>query len=107
MDALPELITERLDEIRALCVKYRVKHLTLFGSAANGLFNAKRSDIDLVVEFEWDNDPLERGRRYLGFWKELKKLFGRNVDLLEASTIHNPYLVQSIDASHRDIYDAA
>ena len=33
VDTLPPLIVEKLDAVRALCEKYRVKRLTLFGSA--------------------------------------------------------------------------
>ena len=106
MDALPEVIAERMGEIRDLCEKYRVKRLTLFGSAVKGTFDPKTSDVDFVVEFEWDPDPLERGRLWLELWDELKDLFGRNVDLLVNTTIRNPYLAQAIDAAHVDLYAA-
>jgi predicted nucleotidyltransferase len=107
MDALPAVITENLEGIRALCVKYHVKRLTLFGSAAKGRFNPRKSDVDLVVEFDWHPDPLERGRRYNELWDNLRDILGRKVDLLVASTITNPYLVEAIRESHRDLYDAA
>lgn len=103
MDALPAVIAERLGEIRDLCEKYRVKRLTLFGSAVKGTFDPERSDVDFVVEFEWDPDPLERGRLWLELWDELKDLFGRNVDLL-VNTRRSPYLAQAIDAAHVDLY---
>lgn len=106
MNALPPIITERLDEVRALCEKYRVKRLTLFGSAVKGTFDPQTSDLDFVVEFEWDPDPLERGRLWLELWDELKDLFDRNVDLLVASTIKNPYLAESIDQNRLDLYAA-
>ena len=48
MPALPALITDHLAEVRALCEKYRVKRLTLFGSAVKGTFEFGR-EIDLVV----------------------------------------------------------
>jgi predicted nucleotidyltransferase len=107
MDALPAVITENLEGIRALCVKHHVKRLTLFGSAANGAFDSKRSDVDLVVHFEWHPDPLERGRRYLNLWEALQDLLDRKIDLLEASTVKSPYLVSAIEENHRELYDAA
>ena len=106
MEALPDLIATRLGEVRALCEKYRVKRLTLFGSAVKGTFDPERSDVDFVVEFEWDPDPSERGRLWLDFWDELKLLFGRNVDLLVSSTIKNPSLARAIEMSHVDLYAA-
>ena len=81
MDALPEIVTNHLDEVRALCEKYSVKRLAIFGSAVKGTFDPARSDLDFTVEFEWHPDPLERGRRWLDFGEELKDLFRRPVDL--------------------------
>ena len=105
MNALPPLITDHLDEVRALCEKYRVKRLTLFGSAVKGTF-AERSDVDFVVEFEWHPDPLERGRRWTYLWEDLKDALGRDIDLIVASTIRNPYIAKSIERAHVDLYAA-
>ena len=44
MNALPPLITEHLEEVRALCEKYAVKRLTLFGSAVKGTFDPETSE---------------------------------------------------------------
>lgn len=106
MNALPPLVEEKLPEVRALCEKYRVKRLTLFGSAVKGTFDPGKSDLDFVVEFEWDPDPLERGRLWLDLWDELKDLFDRNIDLLVASTIKNPFFAEAIDREHLDLYAA-
>ena len=106
MDTLPPEIAEHLGEVRALCEKYSVKRLTLFGSAVKGTFDPATSDVDFVVEFEWHPDPLERGRRWNHMWEELKDVFGRNIDLLVRSTIKNPYVIASIELSHVDVYAA-
>ena len=106
MDALPPLVAERLDELRALCEQYRVKRLTLFGSAVKGTFDPETSDLDFVVEFEWHPDPLERGRRWTNLWEDLQDLFGREIDLLVASTIKNEYLAQSIETARVELYAA-
>ncbi|HVR37521.1 MAG TPA: nucleotidyltransferase domain-containing protein [Thermoanaerobaculia bacterium] len=106
MDALPSVIAEKLSEVRTLCEKYSVRKLTIFGSAVKGTFDPEKSDLDFVVEFEWHPDPLERGRRWLELWDDLRDLFERNVDLLVASTIENPYLLAQIDLAHIDVYAA-
>ncbi len=107
MNALPPLITRHLDEVRALCEKYRVKRLTLFGSAVKGTFNEATSDLDLIVEFMPENDPILYGRAYLDLWRDLRRLFHRKVDLVESTTMDNPYFVQAIHDSRVEIYDAA
>jgi len=52
MEALPEIVTQHLDDVRALCEKYRVKRLAIFGSAVKGTFDPATSDLDFVVEFQ-------------------------------------------------------
>jgi len=106
MNALPPAVAEHLDEVHALCEQYRVKRLTLFGSAVKGTFDPATSDLDFVVEFEWDPDPLERGRLWLELWDELKNLFARDIDLLVASTIKDPVVAASIERTHLDLYAA-
>ena len=107
MNALPPIITERLAEVRALCEKYRVKRLTLFGSAVKGTFDPERSDLDFTVEFLPADDALQRGGHYLDLLCALQKLFGRNVDLVTVSTIENPYFKQVLELTERPLYDAA
>ena len=59
-------ITNRYDEIAALCQRYGVQRLDLFGSAARGTdFDPGTSDVDFLVEFE--QPPLPGiARRFLG-----------------------------------------
>ena len=106
MNALPPLITDHLDEVRALCEKYHVKRLTLFGSAVKGTFGDE-SDVDLVVEFFPESDPIRAGRSQLKFWNELERLFARKVDLVDLSAVRNPYLAASIRRHLHDLYEAA
>lgn len=107
MNALPPLITDHLDEVRALCEKYHVKRLTLFGSAVKGTFDPETSDVDFAVEFLPESDPIRAGRSQLNFWNELERLFARKVDLVDLSTIRNPYLAASIRRHLLDLYEAA
>ncbi len=52
-----QLLEEKRDELIALCLKYQVRRLDLFGSAAKGRFAPETSDLDFVAEF------LERSNR--------------------------------------------
>ena len=106
MDALPQIVTEHLDEVRALCEKYSVKRLAVFGSAVKGTFDPSRSDLDLAVEFLPLPDPLERGRHYLDLLVDLQRLFGREIDLVSVSAIKNPYFKEVLRLTQRPLYDA-
>ncbi len=107
MNALPPLITQHLDKVRALCEKYHVKRLTLFGSAVKGTFDEVTSDLDFAVEFHPHEDPLVRGARYLDLLIDLQGLFHRSVDLVAVKAIRNPYFRQVLESTERSLYEAA
>ena len=75
-----------------------------FGSSLNDTFNDKKSDIDIVVDLNYQ-DPLDYGEALLNLWDELEVLFGRKVDVLTDASIRNPYLRKSIENSKKLIYD--
>ena len=78
------LIAERRSEIAALCRRFHVRRLDVFGSAAHGDFNPARSDIDLLVEFAAEEDNFAR---FLDFKEALEALLARPVDLVDRRAI--------------------
>lgn len=97
-------ILKKLNDFKVLCEKHNVRYLYAFGSSVTDKFDYEKSDIDLLVEID-DNDPIERGEKLISIWDTLEDFFHRKVDLLTDSSIHNPYLRKSIDASKILIYD--
>ncbi len=53
---MPTLIDDKRTQIEALCRRYRVRRLDVFGSAIREDFDPSRSDVDFLVEFEADPD---------------------------------------------------
>lgn len=98
-------IEERRQTIEALCRRYRVRRLELFGSAAAGDFNPRSSDLDFLVEFD-DLQATDYADAYFGLLEELQRLFRRDVDLVVARSVKNPYLVESIRRSRTLLYAA-
>ncbi len=100
------LIAERKSEIAALCKRFGVARLEVFGSSARGEdFDPARSDVDILVAF----DPatgIPNLDRYFGLKAALADLFGRPVDLVMAGAVRNPYLRAAIDR-HRETLFAA
>lgn len=107
MNALPPLITQHLGEVRALCEKYRVKRLTLFGSAVKGTFDEEKSDLDFAVEFLPGAPPGGLHGPYFRLLQDLQDLFGRNVDLVDRRTIQNPYFREVLDLTQREVYGSS
>ena len=81
-----ELISQRRTEIAALCRRYGVERLEVFGSAARkGGFDPARSDADFLVTFS----PAVRDdfSAFIDFKQALEALLGRPVDLVEREAI--------------------
>lgn len=97
-----KLIESNISKIRALCRKYKVRRLFVFGSVLTDRFN-ERSDIDLIVDFDKDKIK-DYFDNYFDFKYSLENLFGRKVDLLEDQTIKNPYLRKNVDETKSLIY---
>jgi predicted nucleotidyltransferase len=102
---MTELINQRWPELEALCRKYRVKTLEIFGFASDGSFDPQRSDLDFLVNFL----PLEEGQSapdYFGLLHSLEDLFERKIDLVLERAIRNPYFLQGVNKSRRVVYAA-
>lgn len=97
-------LARHLPKIAALCERYGVTHMELFGSAAGSDFDSESSDFDFLVEL----DPQgmgSRGRRWLELADALEALLGRHVDLVNPRYIRNPYFLQAVNSSRSVIYD--
>ena len=46
-----DLVEEKRDALGALCRRFHVKRLEIFGSAVTGRFDPSRSDLDFLVDF--------------------------------------------------------
>jgi uncharacterized protein len=101
IDLLPAGVSE--EALTALCRRWKVQRLWVFGSAARGELRPD-SDIDLMVEFEpgarvslWD---------FVDLQQELAGFVGRDVDLVQEGTIRNPFRKASIERDLQLLYAA-
>jgi hypothetical protein len=79
------ILAECREAIAALCRRYGVARLEVFGSAARGGdFDPARSDADFLVEFA---EPSTSLTAFLDFKEALEALLGRPVDLVERSAV--------------------
>ena len=68
-----------VESVAEVCRRYRVKELSVFGSAVRGDMRAD-SDIDVMVEFE--PDARIGLLKFMSLGEDLERLFGRKVDLV-------------------------
>ncbi len=98
---LPELDRKAL---AAICRKYGLKKMSLFGSAARGEMRPD-SDVDLLVEFKRSSKTT-----YFDFARlqdELSLLFGkREIHIAGPEILENPYRRKAILPDLRTLYEA-
>jgi predicted nucleotidyltransferase len=90
------LIEHHRAEIEALCRRYSVRRLELFGSAARGDYKPAISDLDFMVEFT-DYAVPGIADQWFGLQEGLEGLFGVKVELVSARTARNPYFLETIN----------
>jgi len=90
------------NQLAGLCRRYRVRELSLFGSAARGEMRSD-SDIDMLVEFlpDAEIDLVD----HAGLMLDLSHLLGRRVDLVSKNGL-KPLIRASILEEARLVYAA-
>ncbi len=97
-------IAAKKEDVIALCRRFDVARLEIFGSAARAAdFNPDASDVDFLVEFLHDS-PLPPLEQFFGLADALKQLLGRPVDLLESGAVRNPFVLEGINSSRELVY---
>ena len=104
MTAMIPLVEQHREQIAALCRKYGVRKLELFGSAAGGDFDPAQSDIDFF--FEFDSNQTELANRFFGLSEDLERLLGRRVELVSSKDARNPYFLQIANQNRITLYAA-
>jgi len=98
-------IAQHRASIAAICQRYGIRRLEVFGSAARGDdFVAESSDADFLVEFEPGTPP--NLQSFYGAKAELERLLGRGVDLVESGAVRNPYVLACINRHREPVYAA-
>ncbi len=96
--------TVQIDEaqLARICGRYRVRELSVFGSAAHDSMRPD-SDIDLLVDFLPDAEPglLD----HAGLMLDLSELLGRKVDLVSKNGL-KPLIRDSVIRESRRLYAA-
>ena len=102
---MPLVLEPYRQQIAALCRRFHVRRLEVFGSALRDDFNPARSDVDFLVEFATSPD-INIFEVYCDLRRQLGELLGRPVDLVMPAALRNPYVRAGIEA-HRELVYAA
>ncbi len=98
--AVDQRITVDRGALAALCARYHIRRLALFGSVLRDDFSPA-SDVDVLVEFEPGHVP---GLDFFGIQDELSELLGRRVDLNTPQCL-SPYFRDEVLAEAEALYE--
>jgi predicted nucleotidyltransferase len=106
MASMISLLEQHRPDIEALCRLHQVRRLDVFGSAARGDFDASKSDVDFLVEFQplgWQG----ASHRYFGLLHGLENLLKRDIDLVDVTAVRNPLFMEVATKTRQRIVHAA
>jgi predicted nucleotidyltransferase len=95
----------QLPLVAKLFKDHKIKSAYAFGSVVSNEFNDK-SDIDLLINFQDDLEPLERGEIWWNLHDSLRNVFNREIDLVIESSLKNPYFIEELNEKKQLIYAA-
>jgi predicted nucleotidyltransferase len=104
MSYIHPYILQKLTSIKSLFEEHKVSKAYLFGSGVNETFNSE-SDIDIVINMEESDNPIETGYHHEQLWNSLEELLGRKVDLVTEKYIRNKFFLDTILKQRILIYE--
>lgn len=107
MDTIEKLrkngISLNYEGLTAICKKYRINELSIFGSSLRDDFN-ENSDIDILVSFNKESNVTLFD--IMDAEKEFSELLNRKVDIVEKEALKNPIRKNKILSTREIIYAA-
>ncbi len=89
--------------VAELCESLSVRRLDLVGSATRDDFSTDSSDIDVLIEFDGEENLFDR---YFDLKFGLERIFGRPVDVIQDEAVRNPHLRASLEQDRVNAYEA-
>jgi hypothetical protein len=99
------IVEDKREAIAALCRRYGVAALYVFGSALREDFCPGESDVDLLVEFG-PMDGHTKAHAYFDMLADLRELLGTEVDLVMVGAVKNRYIARDIETTKQMLYAA-
>lgn len=96
-------ISNKIELLKPIFQSHKVEKAYLFGSVTTEKFSAQ-SDIDLLVTFQDNIDPLEKGELWWSLYDSLRIHFNREIDLITESSLKNPYFIEEVNNTKQLIY---
>jgi|ERR1019366_25867 predicted nucleotidyltransferase len=94
---------KELPKVIELFKKHKIKNAYAFGSVVTDKFNPQ-SDVDLIINFQDNLEPLAAGEHWWNLHDELRELLHREIDLVTERSLKNPYFIKELNQTKLPIY---
>ena len=99
------ILHNKLEALKELCRRYKVKSLYACGSVNTPRFTEK-SDIDLLIEFEPDISFEEYTDIYFLMHNKLTEIYRRKIELVTRRSLSNPFFIADVEQTKQLLYGA-
>lgn len=96
-------LKEKFPEIKKILKQCHVTSAHAFGSVCTDKFNIQ-SDVDLLISFDENLEPLQRGELWWDLYYSLKDFLKREIDIVTVKSLHNPYFIKELNETKQFIY---
>ena len=91
----------------ALCKRFKVKRLELFGDGVHSDAKEDREEIGFIVDFNYDGESWGGVELYYGLERALEAIFGHEVGYFTPVALkNNPYLRRRVEKTRTPFYEA-
>ena len=101
-------LEEAREAIAALCRRYGVRRLWIFGSATGEGFDPERSDYDFLAEYGGRPDDIGPLDLLVMLPEQLASVLRRDVDVVDTRGVarKNEFFQRSVERTKREVYAA-
>jgi uncharacterized protein len=92
-----------MPQVIKLLKKHKIKSAYFFGSVLTDKFN-ENSDVDFLVNFQENLEPLEKGQLWWDLHDSLRDSLHREIDIVSEKSIKNPYFMKQLSQTRIKIY---
>ena len=101
------VVKNNMEQIILLCEKMQLQSLYLFGSGTKEKGYKSDSDLDFLYQFKKDKNGMPVSQYdYFDLMFNLKKITGKNIDLVAIERIENKFFISRINAEKIKIYES-
>jgi predicted nucleotidyltransferase len=101
------VVKDNIDKIILLCEKMQLQSLYLFGSGTNEKLYKPDSDLDFLYQFKKDENGVSVSKYdYFDLMFDLKKITGKNIDLVAIERLENKFFISRITEEKIKLYES-